>query len=53
MFRIDPRESLVLLSSVNLPIGADGTEFGGLSTEVPGLYLSTGPSVFLQLGWYW
>ena len=53
LFQIDPRESLVLLSSVNLPIGADGTEFGGLSTEVPGLYLSTGPSVFLQLGWYW
>jgi len=53
MFQIDPRENLVLLSSVNLPTGSDGTEFGGLSTEVPGLYLSTGPSIVLQLGWYW
>ncbi len=49
----DLRENLVLLSSINLPIGADGTEFGGLSTDVDGLYLSSGPSAFVQLGWYW
>ncbi len=43
----------MLWSAINLPLGADGTEFGGFSTEVPGLYLSSGPSVFVQLGWYW
>jgi len=53
VFQNDLRQNLVLLSSINLPIGADGTEFGGLPTEVPGLFLSTGPSIFVQLGWYW
>lgn len=53
LFQYDPRESLVLVGSVNLPVGADGTEFGGLPTDVPGLYLSSGPSLILQLGWYW
>jgi len=53
VFQNDVRENLVLLSSVNLPIGADGTEFGGLSTDIPGLYLASGPSLFVQLGWYW
>lgn len=53
VFQNDLRQDLVLLSSVNLPIGADGTEFGGLPTEIPGLSLSTGPSIFVQLGWYW
>jgi hypothetical protein len=53
VFQNDLRQNLVLLSSINLPLGSNGTEFGGLPSEVPGLYLSTGPSVFVQLGWYW
>ena len=53
VFQNDLKQNLVLLSSVNLPIGAGGTEFGGLPTEIPGLYLSTGPSIFVQLAWYW
>lgn len=53
LLQYDPSESLVLVGSVNIPMGADGTEFGGLSTDVPGLYLSSGLSVIVQLGWYW
>jgi hypothetical protein len=53
VFQNDLRENLVLLSSINLPLGADGTEFGGLPTEIPGTYLSTGPAIFVQLAWYW
>ena len=33
---------LVLLGAVGLPLGPSGTEFGGIETEVPGLYLSRG-----------
>lgn len=53
VFQNDLRENLLLWSAVNLPFGADGTEFGGAASGVPGLYLSAGPSVSLQLVWYW
>ena len=53
VFQNDLKQNLVLLSSVSWPIGSGGTEFGGLPTEIPGLYLSTGPSIFVQLAWYW
>jgi hypothetical protein len=53
VFQNDLRENLLLWSAINLPIGADGTEFGGAATEIPGLYLSSGPSVSVQLVWYW
>jgi hypothetical protein len=47
------RENLLLWSAVNVPIGSDGTEFGGAATEIPGLYLSSGPGFSVQLVWYW
>lgn len=49
----DLKENLLLWSAVNIPIGADGTEFGGAATGIPELYLSSGPSVSIQLVWYW
>ena len=48
----DLKTDLVLLGAVGLPLGPDGTEFGGIETEIPGLSLSRGPSLFLQLNWY-
>jgi hypothetical protein len=53
VFQNDLRENLSLLSAFTLPLGADGTEFGGASSGIPGLYLSTGPSASVQLMWYW
>ena len=53
VFQNDLRENLLLWSAINVPIGADGTEFGGAATGIPGLYLSSGPSVSVQLVWYW
>ena len=53
VFQNDLRENLLLWSAINLPIGADGTEFGGAATEIPGIYLSAGPSASVQLVWYW
>jgi hypothetical protein len=53
VFQNDLRENLLLWSAINLPVGADGTEFGGPDTGVPGRYLSSGPSASIQLVWYW
>lgn len=48
----DLRENLLLLGAVNLPLGSSGTEFGGIDTGVPGVQLSSGAGIFLQLAWY-
>jgi hypothetical protein len=45
-------DNLTLLGSLNLPVGANGSEFGGIETPVPGRYLSSDGSVFLQLAGY-
>jgi hypothetical protein len=45
-------DNLVLLGAVNIPIGPNGTEYGGLETEVPGEYFSTDLAAFVQIGWY-
>lgn len=41
-----------LLGAVNVPIGPAGTEYGGVETGVGEFTLSTGPSLFAQLAWY-
>jgi hypothetical protein len=53
VFQNDLMENLLLWSAINLPVGANGTEFGGAATEIPGVYLSSGPSASVQLVWYW
>lgn len=45
-------DNLTLLGNVNLPVGPNASEFGGIESSVPGLYLSTGPGVFAQIAWY-
>jgi hypothetical protein len=49
----DLRENLLLWSAINLPLGADGTEFGGAASGLPDQFLSAGPSASVQLVWYW
>ncbi len=53
VFQNDLHENLQLWSAVNIPVGSDGTEFGGAASGIPELYLSAGPSVSVQLVWYW
>ena len=45
-------DNLSLLGSLAVPLGANGSEFGGIETPVPGRYLSRDSGVFLQLAWY-
>lgn len=50
--RHDLEQDLQLLLALNLPMGDDGSEFGGIDSEVAGRPLSTGNSLFAQLAWY-
>ena len=45
-------DNLLLLGALALPLGASGTEYGGIDSGVPGTYFSTDLSFFLQLNWY-
>jgi hypothetical protein len=45
-------DNLVLLGALSVPMGPDGTEYGGIETGVPGAYYSSDLTLFLQLGWY-
>jgi hypothetical protein len=45
-------DNMTLLGNVNIPLGENGTEFGGIETGVADLYLSSGAGVFAQFAWY-
>ena len=45
-------DNALFIGTLSLPIGASGTEFGGIDAGVPGRYLSTGPGLFAQFAWY-
>ncbi len=49
----DWKQNLQILAAVNIPIGPDGSEYGGIETPVESLYFSTGPGFFAQLAWYY
>jgi len=40
------------VGAINLPMGPDGTEFGGISVGQGDLYYSTELSLFAQVAWY-
>jgi hypothetical protein len=48
----DWKQNLMVLAALNIPIGPEGSEYGGIEAPVDGLYFSTGPSLFAQLAWY-
>ncbi len=48
----DWKQDIQLLGALNIPIGKNGTEYGGIRGLQTGQYLSSGPSVFVQLAWY-
>jgi hypothetical protein len=45
-------DNLVLLGALAVPVGPSGTEYGGIESDVPGLFFSSDLRLFLQLGWY-
>jgi hypothetical protein len=48
----DWKQNLLVLGALNIPIGPNGTEYGGIEAPIEGHYFSTGPSLFAQLAWY-
>jgi hypothetical protein len=48
----DWKQDIQLLGALNLPIGPNGSEYGGINSPQPGLYVSTGASLFVQFAWY-
>ena len=40
------------IGALNLPIGPDGSEYGGIALDTPGVFLSTDLGLFAQLAWY-
>ena len=45
-------DNMILLGSLNFPLGSSGTEFGGVETGVAGRYFSSDGGVFIQFAWY-
>jgi len=45
-------DDMTFLGSLNVPLGSNGTEFGGPESGVPNRYLSFDLAVFAQLAWY-
>jgi len=52
VFSYDWKQDVRILGALNFPIGPNGSEYGGIDSTQPGLYISTGPSLFAQLAWY-
>jgi len=48
----DWKQNLQVLGALNIPVGASGTEYGGIEAPVDGQYFSSGPGLFAQLAWY-
>lgn len=48
----DFRQNWQFLAALGVPVGSTGSEFGGIESGVDGKTLATGPSLFMQLAWY-
>lgn len=48
----DLKQNLAFLGSLNVPIGPNGTEYGGIEAGIPDRYISSDLSIFAQLAWY-
>ena len=45
-------DNMEFIGALNVPLGPDGSEYGGIALNTPGVYLSTDASLFAQLAWY-
>lgn len=45
-------DNLTFLGAINVPLGSDGSEYGGIPTQEPDQYLSFDFGVFAQIAWY-
>ncbi|WP_455209915.1 hypothetical protein [Kaarinaea lacus] len=52
VYNFDWRQNLTMFSGLSLPMGAAGSEFGGIPTGTADVYYSSGNAVFLQLAYF-
>jgi len=52
VIQYDLCQDFLLRAALNVPVGPEGSEYGGIESPVEGYYLSTGPGLFAQLAWY-
>ena len=45
-------DNMTFLGNINMPLGGDGSEFGGIESGLPGAFLSSGPGLFAQFAWH-
>ena len=45
-------DNAVFIGTLSVPVGPNGSEFGGIESGLPDRFLSTGPGIFLQFAWY-
>ena len=45
-------EDMEFIGALNIPLGPDGSGYGGIALDTPGVFLSTDLSLFAQLAWY-
>jgi hypothetical protein len=50
--RVDVRQELMFLCALSFPVGPSGSEYGGIEVPAANRFLSSGPSLFAQLAWY-
>ena len=48
----DLKQDLQILAALSVPVGAAGTEYGGIDSDIAGKQLSSGASISAQLAWY-
>ena len=48
----DVKQDIQILAALGLPVGSEGTEYGGIDSGIPGKPLSFGASLFVQLAVY-
>jgi len=45
-------EDMEFIGALNIPLGPDGSEYGGIALDIPGVFLSTDLALFAQMAWY-
>jgi len=52
LLNYDIKQDFNLLAGFTLPIGPTGTEYGGIPSRIPGIFLSPGSALFAKLSWH-
>lgn len=52
VYNVDWHQDLTVFAGFSVPMGSDGSEFGGIPSGTPGVYFSSGNAVFAQLAYY-